>query len=151
EIERAALIRLRHGPDPAPMALHYFFTNGQAEARARIQPTIVQQLSHLEDPYHELFLDTNYNVTHPAQRVPLFSLDSEVHLDWPVGPKLHRVADQVLEQKHQFGLIAHDGGQRIGSYLGTTFFQRCLQVGASYGKNRRAINRPHGPFAPDHT
>ena len=114
ERERRSLARLAAGPNPAPVPLDDPLADGQADAGPGIVAVAVQPLKDHEQLVLVLLLKADAVVGDAEEPLPLLLPGGNADLRRTVRcAELDGVADQVLKQLGQLGLVAADRGQGI--------------------------------------
>src|SRR5688572_21065498 len=109
-MERRPFAKLGLDPDAPLMSFDNLLADGQANSRSGILLLAVQPLEYNEDALEVLLRNANPIVAHG--KLPLGTLlnDADVNLRPGIAAKLHRVADQILEQLCQLNDVALDRG-----------------------------------------
>src|SRR5947209_2114816 len=123
EVKAAPPARFRFGPDAPAVALDHLFADGQPDARTRVLLAVVQALEDQENALGVLRLDADAVVAHPKEPVTVLAAGADVDPGrLAVLAELDGVAEQVLEQLQQLGLLGRDGGERVGRHLRAALF-----------------------------
>lgn len=86
------------------MPFHDFLARCQANAVARVERAAVETLAYAEKSAQVFRGNADAVVANRENSIALLSLCAEVDLTGPVGAKLERVSQQILEQQHQLCL-----------------------------------------------
>src|SRR5215467_2550392 len=144
EIECRAYAELRFEPDPSTVALDDLFGYREADAAALIFPALVQPLKHLENAVSKLLIDADSIVLDREQPFPVARRRVQPDPWRPCGAEFQGVADQVLQQLPQLGLIGVHHRQRSEGNVGVGFLDSWAQLLdhlANHGGRLRGLQR----------
>src|ERR1041385_5728726 len=111
----------RFDPNPAAVALHYAFTDGQADARSRVSFSPVQPLEDDKDAFVKFWIDADAIVAHgknPVRRRE-FCRNGDFRPAW--AAELEGVGEKVLKQLGELAFIAVHGRERTSVHNGLGF------------------------------
>src|SRR5581483_10506183 len=110
------------------MAFYDFFTEGQANARARILAAAMQPLKNNEDAVREFRIEADAVVAHRKGPLARLTLGGNVHPRRRLAPELDRIANQILEQLSLLGGVRRHRGQLFVGHQRPALLDRSLQV-----------------------
>lgn len=106
------------GPGPHPdrpaVAFHDSLAYGQAHARAGVLVACVQPLKNREDPFVVLRIDPDAVILDPQGPAVGLTFGRDPDVRRTIAAKLHRVADEVLQQPDDLHPVGRDGRQGSG-------------------------------------